>query len=302
MVNICKKYGRECNMDIKQLKYFLAIVEEGQITSAAKRLNMAQPPLSQQLKNLEEELGVKLVERGARHIKLTDAGKMLRNRAQQILELSDSTINEIKDLKRGLRGTLSIGTVSSSGAMLLNYRISKFRKDYPNIKFEIHEGNTFEMVDLLNKGIIEVGIVRTPFNTSMFECRYMAPESMIAIMSKDYMIKSEKTYISMEELKNKPLIIYRRFEQLIYETSLEAGFEPQIFCKNDDARTTVLWANAGLGIGIIPKSAFELANNNNLIYKEIKNPRLNTQIAAIWLKDRYISSMASNFVEYLSEV
>lgn len=287
-------------MDIKQLKYFITIVEEGQITSAAKRLNMAQPPLSQQLKNLEDELGVKLVERGARHIKLTDAGKILRDRAQQILELSDSTISEIKDFKKGLKGTLSIGTVSSSGAMLLNARISNFRKDYPSIKFEIHEGNTFKMVDLLNKGIIEVGIVRTPFNTSMFECRYMDPEPMIAIMSKEYAFKSDKDYIYVEELKNKPLIIYRRFEQLIYETSLEAGFEPEIFCKNDDARTTVLWANAGLGVGIVPRSAFALADNDNLLYKEIKSSRLNTQIAAIWLKDRYISSMASKFVEYFS--
>ncbi len=90
-------------MDIKQLKYFYTIAEEGQITSAAKKLNIAQPPLSYQLKNLENELGVKLVERGSRNIKLTDAGLMLYNRAKQILDLTETTIDELKDFKKVLK-------------------------------------------------------------------------------------------------------------------------------------------------------------------------------------------------------
>lgn len=102
-------------MDIRQLKYFLTITEEEQITAAARRLRIAQPPLSQQMKGLEDELGITLFKRGPRHIQLTDAGKLLANRARQILELSDSTVREIDDFKRGLKGTLSIGTVSSSG-------------------------------------------------------------------------------------------------------------------------------------------------------------------------------------------
>lgn len=293
---------RSLEMDIRQLKYFLTIAEEGQITSAAKKLNMAQPPLSQQLKNLEDELGVKLIERGSRHIELTDAGKLLRNKAEQILNLTDSALIEIKDFKKGLNGTLTLGTVSSSGTMLLNKRISHFRKNYPKVKFEIFEGNTFKVMELLNNGIIEVGVVRTPFNPAKFNCKYTEPEPMIAIMNKEYFIDSNRDFIFLEELKDKPLIIYRRFEQLIYQVCIDSGFEPEIFCKNDDARTTVLWANAGLGIGIIPKSAFPLAYNANLSYKEIKASTLNTQIAAIWLKDKYISSMASKFIDYFSGV
>lgn len=91
-------------MDIKQLRYFHTIAEEGQITNAAKRLHMAQPPLSYQLKNLEDELGVKLVERGSRNIKLTDAGLILYKRAEQILSLAKSTEDELKDFKQGTHG------------------------------------------------------------------------------------------------------------------------------------------------------------------------------------------------------
>jgi DNA-binding transcriptional LysR family regulator len=288
---------KETRMDIRQLKYFLTIAEEGQITSAAKKLNMAQPPLSQQLKLLEEELGVKLVERGSRHVNLTDTGKILMNRARQIIELSNSTVKEINDFSKGLKGTLSIGTVSSSGAILLNEKIAQFHKEHAGIKFEIYEGNTYKLIDLLNKGIIEVGIVRTPFNALNFQCKFAKAEPMIAAIPKEYYWDLGNNQITISELKNKPLIIYKRFEQLIYETCMEYGFEPEVFCKNEDARTTLLWANAGLGVAIVPKSAFELADNRNLIYKEIDCEKLKTKIAAIWVKDRYITPLAEKFIE-----
>ncbi|MBW4080292.1 LysR family transcriptional regulator [Paenibacillus sp. S150] len=284
-------------MDIRQLRYFLAIAEEGQITSAARRLQMAQPPLSQQLRLLEEELGVKLVERGPRSIQLTEAGMVLRERAQQILELADSTTRELKDFVKGVHGTLSIGTVSSSAATLLQERLLEFHQIYSGVKFEIHEGNTYRIIDLLNKGIVEVGIVRTPFSAAGLECVYTASEPMIAVMTPEYDWTRGESAIEIGELKHQPLIIYRRFEQLIREAALENGFDPQIFCMNDDARTTLLWANAGLGIGIIPRSAFTLADNSNVIAKEILGDSLNTRVAAVWMKDKYLSSLAGKFIE-----
>ncbi|WP_410771609.1 LysR family transcriptional regulator [Fontibacillus sp. BL9] len=288
-------------MDIRQLRYFLAIAEEGQITSAAKKLQMAQPPLSQQLKQLEEELGVKLVERGPRSIHLTDAGEMLRRRAQQIIELADSTSREISDFGKGLNGTLPIGTVSSSGATLLTDRLSEFHKTYTGVKFEIHEGNTFRIIELLMSGIIEVGIVRTPFHTTDLEIKYAESEPMIAVMHPDYDLNPHQESIKIHELRDRPLIIYRRFEQLIRDTCRKSDFEPDVFCKNDDARTTLLWANAGMGIGIIPKSALKLASHNQLIYKEIKSEALRTRIAAVWAKDRYLSTLAKKFIESFGE-
>lgn len=284
-------------MDIRQLKYFLAIAEEGQITSAARKLQMAQPPLSQQLKLLEEELGVQLVERGPRSIQLTEAGMILRERAQQILDLTDSTTRELKDFVKGIYGTLSIGTVSSSGATLLQERLIEFHQVYSGVKFEIHEGNTYRIIDLLNKGIVEVGIVRTPFSSAGLECVYTTSEPMIAVMTPDYDWTGGESSIDIGELRNRPLIIYRRFEQLIRETCLENGFDPLVFCMNDDARTTLLWANAGLGIGIIPRSAYTLANNRNLVFKEIASDSLNTRVAAVWMKDKYLSSLAEKFIE-----
>ena len=284
-------------LDIKQLRYFLTIAEEGQITAAAKKLNMAQPPLSFQLKALEEELGVKLVERGSRKIKLTDAGHILYNRADQILKLTGSTMRELKDFAEGVEGTLSIATVSSSGSILLTERLKKFHSKYPNVNFEISEGNSYKILELLTSGLIEIGIVRTPLNLENFESIYLPEEPMVAVMTRDLEWESSKSIILLKELEDKPLIIYRRFEKLILECCRKSDFEPKIFCKNDDARTTLLWAEAGLGIAIVPKSAVKLIGSTILVYKEIDERALRTKIAAIWMKNRYITSSAKHFLE-----
>jgi DNA-binding transcriptional LysR family regulator len=201
-------------MDLKQLKYFYTIVEEGQITSAAKRLHMAQPPLSYQLKALEEELGTKLLHRGSRKIQLTEAGQLLYNRAEQILGLTESTLRELKDYKEGFEGILSLGTVSSSGSSLLLERINKFHNCYGGIKFEIYEGNSFRILDMLNTGLIEIGIVRTPLNLENMNAIYLPGEPMIAAMTEALDWDRTAKIISMSQLYDKPLIIYRRFENL----------------------------------------------------------------------------------------
>lgn len=283
-------------IDIKQLKYFYTIVEEGQITNAAKKLHMAQPPLSYQLKNLENELGVKLLDRGSRNVKLTPAGLMLYNRAKQILTLTKTTIDELKDFNNGLNGTLSIGTVSSSGSSLLTDRLNRFHGKYPSVNFEIHEGNTYKLLEILSRGIIEIAIVRTPFSTSGINYIYLPKEPMIAAMTENFNWNDE-VLIKIDELKDKPLIFYRRFEKIICDACENSGFQPNTFCKNEDARTSLLWANAGLGIALVPKSSLKLIGSSNLIYKEIDNKSLRTQIAAIWLKDGYLSPAAKNFLD-----
>ena len=284
-------------MDIRQLKYFLTIAEEGQITAAARRLRLAQPPLSQQMKLLEEELGLRLFHRGPRHIRLTDAGKILANRARQILELSDSTLREIDDFRQGLRGTLPIGTVSSSGSILLSAGMKRFHQEFRGAKFEIHEGNTFTLIELLTKGIIEIAIVRTPFQSAPFHCKYLAEEPMIAAMDEHHDWNPAATTVKLEDLAQRPIIMYRRFEQLLHEVFRRHNITPKVFCKNDDARTTLLWANAGMGIAIVPASAFDLAAHQNLRAKVIDEPALRTRITAIWMKDRYLSSLGEKLIE-----
>lgn len=284
-------------MDIKQLKYFIAIAEEEQITKAAKKLHIAQPHLSRQLKLLEDELGVNLVERGSKKISLTDAGKLLKSKADQIISLTNSTITEIQDFNQGSFGNLKIGTISSLGTSFLNQKLMDFHKEYPLVNFEIFEGNTFNLLELLKSGIIEIGFVRTPFDLNDYDYISLPSQPMIAVMTDDLYWESDDV-ISLEELRTKPLIIYRRFEKLISELCQQENFQPRFICKNDDARTTLLWAASGLGIGLVPKSAIEFVRGEKLRYKELSHPLLETQILAIWMKNKDLSPVASNFLKF----
>ena len=286
-------------MDLKQLNYFLTVVNEQQITAAAKKLHMAQPPLSQQMKLLEEELGTQLFKRGPHRIELTDSGRLLARRAQQLLDMADSTTREIADLCQGLRGTLSIGTISSSGSILLSPGLQTFHEEFRDVHFEIHDANTYQLIELLEQGIIEIGIVRTPFNASQFHCEYLSSEPMAVAMTSQLDWCPDRTSIQLAELAKRPLIVYRRFNQLLADGFTAKGIQPEIYCRNDDARTTVLWANAGLGIALAPLSAMKLAAHENLHIKTIMEPSLETKIAVIWRRDTYLSHIGQKFLTAL---
>lgn len=288
-------------MNIKQLHYFIAIAENGTISAAAKKMGISQPPLSAQLKLLEENLNVQLIERGARHITLTDAGKILYKRAISIVSLSDMTIKELSNFKNGMQGTLRMGTISSSGAALFKQRMVIFQAKYPHITFEIHEGNTYQLLELLKSNVIDVAIVRTPFQTDGYDCIYLDEEPMIAVGHKKYFSHATGTTIPIVDLSEIPVIYYRRMEHIITAAFQANGIEPYVYCKNDDARTTLMWAQAGLGVAIVPKSILSVFHDDQLEHRVIDDSSLNTRIAAIRKKKEVCPPIALAFLEIFKE-
>lgn len=284
-------------MDIKHLKYFIAIAEEGNITLAAKRLHISQPPLSMQLKLIEEELGTQLIERGSRSITLTNSGKLLYKHAINIVSLTNTAIRDLKDFNDGIKGTLRLGTISSSGTELLSHRIKSFHQAHPNIKFEVHEGTTFEMLEMLENNIIDIALVRTPFKAKNIISYFLPPEPMVAIAIDNYFTDVSKDIISISDLDDKPLIFYRRFDSLITSTFEKNNISLNCFCKNDDARTTLLWAKAGLGIALVPKSASKMIELSNLKIKVLNDSNLYTSIGIIHRKSTTLSKAAEAFIE-----
>lgn len=288
-------------MDLKQLAYFCAIVEEGNITAAAKRLHISQPPLSHQLMQLEEELGVILIERGARKVRLTDAGRILYERAQNILTLTSTAKQEMLALGAGSRGTLRLGTISSSGAVLLGGRVRAFHDQYPDVRFEIHEGNTFELIDLLQGGVIDIAIVRTPFRAPDCERIELAAEPMVFAAQNSFFDDPDAPFLPVSALRGKPLVIYRRFEELICQTLEAEKITPDILCLNDDARTSLMWASAGLGVAVVPQSISTIfGGKQGFLCKKIDDKRLETKITAIWKKDSYLSPIAEGFLAFFA--
>ncbi len=289
-------------MDIKQLRYFLAICEEGKILAAAKRLHMAQPPLSQQLKLLESELQVKLVERGNRRIQLTDAGKKLRDRAGQIIELVDTTVAEIREMREGFEGVLSIGTVASLGTSILPEYIQNFNLKYPKVRFQLWEGDSYKVTELLDKGIAEIGIVRFPYDAESYNSLNLPDEPMIVAWSENLRLKRDEDIFRISMLEGKPIMIHRRHEKLITDCCRNAGFEPNILCKSDDVRSILTWACAHIGIAIVPMSAIDYIPSNVLKYCEIPERSLKTSAAIIWVRNRHLSTAAKHFIEMFSSI
>lgn len=288
-------------MDIRRLRYFLVVAEEGQITKAARRLNMAQPPLSQQLKLLETELGMQLIQRFSRKIELTDAGHVLHDRAEQILQLVDKTVKELKDLNEGLQGTLSIGATASWGATFLPERIRHFHECYPGINFQLWEGDAPEIMELVGSGVVEIGVTRQPADSETYESISLPAEPFVAAMHHSWNQDSTTSHIRLMALTDKPLLLHRRHEALpAYFRQM--GFEPRVLCRHDDVRSMLEWASAGLGIAVVPKSAANLIPSSNLEFKEIIEPCLKTGApAVIWMRNRYLSTAARHFIDMFAQ-
>lgn len=287
-------------LDLKKLQYFLTVAEEGHITKAAKILNIAQPPLSHQLKVLEQELGVQLMQKVGRNIQLTEAGHTLRTRGQQILELVKTVEKELQDVYKGETGTLSIGSATSWGATFLSEQISEYSLRYPNIQFRICEDVSHNIASLLADGVIELGIILSPFDTLLYESIPLPAEPMMAVMTSKWDDQPTRQDTSLAELAKKPLIIHRRSERLLAYYQ-EHRLEPKVVCLHDDVRSMLLLANTGLGVAIVSKTITRLMSGDNLIYKEITKPVSRLTPYIIWMRNRSLSAAARNFVKMITQ-
>lgn len=285
-------------MNIKQLKYFLVVAQERQITAAAHRLYIAQPPLSYQLKQLEKEVGATLFNRTAYGIELTDAGKRFQKYAEQIVNLSQMAKEEVGKEEAGEVGTIRLGLISSSGDIVPTDEFSQLAIFYPNLNFEIRENNTFGVVEDMKKDFIDMGIVRTPFNMKGLKNIELNTDRMVAVFDKkNYHL--DKDTLQIEDLRNQPLILYRRFEAIFNESFSHQGIAPFYAVKCDDARTAILWADQGMGIALVPESIARAYAKNK--FAVIDHSSWITHLELIWRKDKTITPIMKRVIDMFTK-
>ncbi|HWR28200.1 MAG TPA: LysR family transcriptional regulator [Negativicutes bacterium] len=284
-------------MDFTKLQYFLMVAEEGNVTRAANRLHMAQPPLSRQIKTFENELGVQLVEKVGRQIRITKVGQALQERGEQILELVKKTEKELKDLEQGVQGTLCIGSVASWCAMLLPDRISLFNQRYPAIQYQLREGSVQRIKDLLHSGVIEIGIIPGPVDSELYESLELPKVPIVAAMSAKWDDAKDTQELNLLQLANKPLILHRRSCEAVEKFFRLYQKTPHILCIQDDVRSILALANAGVGVALVSKMTTQLVQSTTMVYKEITFPSLELTLTVIWMKNRYISNAAKRFLD-----
>jgi len=276
-------------MDIKQMIYFKTIVEEGTISKAAQVLHMAQPPLSIQLKQLEDELGVQLLKRGHRKIELTEAGRLFYKRSLQMIALSEMTIHEMKETREEI---LRIGITSSNGALVEH--LHPYIQQHSQLSFRIYEGTTYELIDLLLAHNIDIGIVRTPFDQSQVDAFSLQKEPMIAV-GKEIFLNDDMKH--MKDYQNIPLIIHQRYLPLITDHCLNLHFNPFIKMSCDDCRTSLIWAKLGLGVAIVPQSALPFIQDTSLKTIILTDTELHTCISFITRKQEQSEPKIKEFLK-----
>ncbi|MCI6231900.1 MAG: LysR family transcriptional regulator [Selenomonas sp.] len=289
-------------MEIKDMRAFYAIVEEGNISHAAQRLGIAQPALSRQMKRLETQLGVQLFERGSRRIRLTDAGRVLYSRVEHILGMVDGTVREITEIGAGVSGCIRLGTITTSGAMLLPELISGFHQRYPQVTFQLWEGEGTRILELLDNRVIEIGITRTQVDARVYESIVLPNEPLVAVMHRDHMIGKDPHEVQVAELRDQPLIIPLRWQSLFTGDCRKLGFEPKILCVSDSIVQDLLLAKMGMGLAILPISSKTLLTDGDLFYKRLVNPEITTHTVVAWLKNRTLSQSAQHFLALFREM
>lgn len=278
-------------MELRQLEYFIKIADTGSVSEAARRLNMSQPPLSYQLRRLEEELNVRLLTRTSRGVELTEAGRLLYRRASSLIEYARSTRDEVSE--SGKKRILRMGITSTTVPTILP-AITRYARSHPDVNFEVHDGASMTLLTLLLDGIIDVSVARTPLRLDEVESLGLGSEGMIAVSPPDQLVEREDA-VTLEDLTDEPLILYRRYEELIMNAFARKGLKTDVFCICDDARDAMLWVGAGLATAIFPRSMSSLCTG--LRIRPIAERELETQTVLIWKKDGRLSPTAREFID-----
>ena len=288
-------------MNLKQLEYFIAIAEEHQITAAAKRLHISQPPLSYELAKLEKELGCQLVVRGPRSVSLTDAGKVLYNRATHLIAMAHATEREVASVGTGAGGTIAIGVDPSCSGLMPQDRLIDLRRRFPNVEIEVREATTPGIMDLLDGGIVDIGVVRTPFKSDGLRCRFAATESLVAVMPPEHEVGAEAS-CTVDDLADSPIITSRRLLPELEKAFEIAGSKLRVPVLVDDPRTAALWAREGMGIALIAQSLLRVTDTGEQFIKTLECRELESRPAVIWKAQHASSDLFRSVIALLGEL
>lgn len=287
-------------MDIRQLRYFIAIVEERKISAAAKRLHMSQPPLSQQLKAMEEELGSRLVERSGKFLEVTEAGKALYKYALQMNQLMKEAEMEVREVGDGLNGQLSIG-VNTFSAMELPAVLHQFKQKYPKVTYKIQQNESSLLCELVKERAVELAIIRLPLELDSFSVTHLYTEPFYFITStKQKPINHEVSLVDIHDARlllpsTKGLGVY----YLILEAFSRSQLSPNLIGECSDIALLMDLVSSDFCTSIVPETMLLRHKEYPVHACRISSAVLSAPVGLIWLKNHYLSKAALHFVELL---
>ena len=287
-------------MELRVLRYFLAVAKEESITAASETLHVTQPTLSRQLMELEEEFGKKLFIRGNRKITLTDEGILLRKRAEEIVELVEKTETEITASDEIINGDIYIGGGETDAMRIIAHIVKKLQEKYPQVKYHLFSGNADDVTERLDRGLLDFGVVIEPANIQKYDyLKLPATDTWGVLMRKDSPL-AQNTVIKPKDLHNIPLLCSR-------QSMVGKGISQWIgkdFEKLDIVATYNLVYNAslmveeGIGYALSFDKLVNTTGNSALCFKPLE-PKLEVGLNIVWKKSQVFSKAAKKFLEML---
>ncbi|MDE7296631.1 MAG: LysR family transcriptional regulator [Clostridia bacterium] len=290
-------------MELRELKYFLAVAREESISKAAQALFVTQPNLSRQMQNLEKEIGQPLFLRGAKKITLTETGRLLRKRAEEILELYNKTENELASPTDDVSGDIYIGGGESYAMGLIAKAARAVQQEYPNVKYHLFSGDSGTISERLDKGLIDFGIFIEPFDLSKYEyLRLPLTDTWGVLMRKDSPL-AEKEYITPQDLWDKPLIRSRQSlgKNMISEWFLKSTEELNIVATGNLLYNMSLLVEEGVGYAVCLDKIINTDGNANLCFRPLY-PKLQSHLDVAWKKYQVFPKCAELFLKRLREL
>lgn len=289
-------------MEFRVLQYFLAVAREQSISGAAESLHLSQPTLSRQLKEMEEELGKQLLIRGNRRVTLTEEGMILRKRAEEIVELVKKAENEISLSESVIAGDITVGAGETDGIRFLIKAADSLQKEYPLVHFHIVSGDMATVLEDLDRGLIDFGLIFGEVDTSKYENISVPYNDVWGVLMRRDSPLAEKETISAEDLLDKPLIISRQAFQ-------KAEFRDFFPCATDKLNISAtynllfngsLMVEEGMGYAICFDKIINVSGKSSLCFRPLQ-PKIEASMSIIWKKYQVVTKAAEKFLQKLKD-
>jgi DNA-binding transcriptional LysR family regulator len=289
-------------MDIRILRYFLVVSQEGNITKAAQMLHITQPTLSRQLMDLEEELGTQLFIRGKRRITLTDSGILFQQRVKEIIYLLDKTERDLNEQNNLISGVISIGCVETIASRMLPEAMEGFSALHPLVQYEIYSADGDDLREKLDSGNIDIAVLLEPVETAKYDYIRLPFQEKWGILMRREDPLAQKSTLRMEDIINLPLITPRR-TIVQNEIANWLGVENaslRIYAYHNLLTNASLLVQRGMGYVICVSGAYTIRENDSLCFIPFSPERISGHVLA-WKKNRIFNSATSRFIQFIKD-
>ncbi len=286
-------------MELRHLRYFLAVAEELHFGRAAMRLQMAQPPLSQQIKQLETKLGVQLFARTQRKVALTAAGQVLQKEAQQLLQQVEQAVRKTQQAHRGEVGRLAIAFVSSAMYSLLPDYLKQFREQYPHVEIVLHELSTQEQIQGLLDNRLDIGFMRPPIDHPALQTTPVLQEPLVVALPLEHRLASQPN-LSIKELQGELFVLFPRamatrlYDQII-SLCHQGNFSPTVVQQATQMQTILSLVAADMGVAVVPESLQNL-QRRGVCFIPFKETTPQAEVCMVW-KQNQIAQPTYTFLQ-----